>query len=471
MRMRIYPTKSNTIASGYYSAINSSQCPVTDLFYGGGGTDTSLARRNAYSRFIAAFDLTDLRDKINSSFINTALTVTYKLKMRNAIPRDKVLEPEYEFDQLDKVIAASYDLVAFPVNKDFDEGRGFDMLREYYTVKQAGSPILSGYSNWNRPSMTTTWDAPGVYVNPTASTSSYAVQHFAIGNEDIDMDITTMVNQWIASGDTVGKLGVAFGRGYELLSTDTRYMASFFTNKTNTAYKPYIEVVYNQAFKDDRNDVSNNRRCRLFLYTFSGNNSVNYYSAGTVSIQTYAGGHVYSGLTPTQLERGVYYVDVWMSAATKGSQYKDVWNNVTFAPGFDQTTYTQYFTIQDNYYMNNAPQVNSYSVTTYGLANDAILSIGEMTRVYVDLRVNYSTNYPKTKYDIQYRMIMNNQDEVIPWSSMNQAVLNKVNTAYFNLDTSWLLHNQTYKIQYRISELGTLRVLPEEITFKVLRSF
>jgi hypothetical protein len=471
MILRIYPTKNNTIASGIYAGYNSGQNSVTDLWYGGGGTDTALARRNSYSRYIATFNLEDLRSKLSSKEINSGTVVSYKFKMKNAIPKDKILEPEYEFDVLDKAISSSFDLICFPINKDFDEGRGYDMFQENYLVKQKGSPLLSGYSNWNFATSTQTWDDPGVYEDPTAVTYSYATQHFDIGNEDIEMDITTMVNQWLASGDTEGRLGIAYRRDYELLSTDTRYIASFFTRHTNTAFKPYIEVVSNQSFKDDRNDVTNNRICRLFLYTFSGNSAVNYYSASTVSIKTINGSDVQTGLVPVHLEKGVYYVDVFMNSAVKGTQYKDVWCGVTFNPGYDKQDFTQIFTIQDNYYFNNAPQVNEYNLSVYGIENGSILSTNEVLRVYCDLRVNYTTNYPKTKYDIQYRMVMNNQEEVIPWTSMNQAIINKINSTYFVLDTSWLLHNQSYQIQFKISELGTFRTLPESINFRIMRPF
>lgn len=470
--LRIYPEKNNTIASGAYQFFNSGQNAVTDLWYGGGGTDTAPEKRNSYSRFIVKFDIEDLQSKIENFQINSANTITYRLKMKNAIPTDKVLEPEYEFDVLDKNIAASFDLICFPINKDWDEGRGYDLGIENYLVTQHGNPYLTGYSNWNSATLSTTWDQPGIYTNPTASTAvtTYSTQHFDIGDEDIDMDITSIVNGWI-SGSSNNGIGIAFRRDYELLSTDTRYIASFFTRHTNTAYKPYIEVSYNQSFKDDRGDVTNNRQCKLFLYTFSGHNPVNFFSSSTVSIQTSSGVDVYTGLTPIQSEQGVYYVNVWMSAATKGQQYKDIWSGVTFNPGFDRQNYTQYFTIQDNYYFTNTPSVNNYSISTYGLDNNSTISNEEIIRIYADLRVNFSTNPPKNNYDLQYRLVMNNQEDVIPWTSFNRAFINKCVSNYLVLDTSWLLHNQTYEIQMRISELGTIRLMPEKIIFRVMRSF
>src|SRR5690606_5491907 len=193
-------------------------------------------------------------NKFNSKEINQDLVASYRLKMTNAIPGDRILEPEYEFDILDKRVAASYDLIFFPINKDWDEGRGYDLYKENYFVKQHGNPLLTGYSNWNYATLTTAWDEAGVYTNPTASTAvtHYFTQHFDIGDENIDVDITDIVNDWLSGGSENYGIGIAYRRDYELMSTDTRYIASFFTEKTNSAFKPYIEVSYNQSFMDDR---------------------------------------------------------------------------------------------------------------------------------------------------------------------------------------------------------------------------
>jgi len=471
---RVYPIKSNTIASGLYKNYNSGQNAIADLWYGGGGTDTAPQKRNSYSRHILKFDLSDLQDKINNGEIITDYISSFKLKMKNSIPKDVVLEREYEFDVLDKKIATSFDLICFPINKDWDQGRGYDLTKEYYAFRSLGeNPLITGYSNWQYATMVSSWDEPGVFSNPTASTAvtSYALQHFDLGDEDIDMDITNIVFDWLSGGTINNGLGIAYGRYYELLSTNTRYISSFYTENTNTAFKPFIEVNYNQSFIDDRLNVNNNRYCKLFLYTFSGNDAANFFSSSTVTIKNSANVIVQSGLTPTRIGKGVYYVDVWMSAATKGQQYKDIWEGVTFNPGIDVQDITQYFVIQDSYYTRNAPQVNAYSLTTYGIDNDSIISTEENIRIYCDLRVNFSTNAPKTNYALEYRMVMNGQLEVIPWSPVNQAVIDRCPSNYFDLQTNWLLHNQTYEIQFRVKELGTARIQNEKIKFKVMRKF
>lgn len=469
---RIYPTKANTIASGAYKYFNSSQNAVTDLFYGG-GVSSSVFLRNAYSRFIVHFDLNELQNKISNKEIMSGNVVSYRLRMRNSIPAERILEKNFEYDKLQRMIAASYDLICFPVNKEWDEGRGYDLIEEDYLVRQKGNLQATGYSNWMSSTRATDWDEPGVYTNPTASTSLYTSQHFAIGNEHMNMDITSIVNDWLTGGSQNNGLCVAFRRDYELMSSETRYIASFFTHKTNSAWKPYIEVTYNQTIKDDRNQVTNNRKSKLFLYTYSSNTNVNYFSASTVDILNSSNVVVYSGLTPTQLEKGVYYVEVFMSSATKGQQYKDVWKGVTFSPGYDVQDITQTFTVQDNFYTGRmfSPSLNEYALDVYGIPEGGILYNNQNVRVFCDMRVNYTTESPKNNYSIKYRMIMNNQDEVIPWTEVNQIIYDKCKTNYFNLDTSWLLHNQTYEIQFMIAEMGANLVHPKKINFRVLRPF
>lgn len=469
---RIYPSKANTIASGPFVLYNSSQNAVTDLFYGG-GVQTDLLLRNSISRHLMFFDLTELQRKFDSKEIMSGNVTSYRLKMTNAVPSERMLEKNWEFDKLQRQIAASFDLVAWPINMGWDEGRGYDLVQEDYLVKQKGNLQITGYSNWNSASSLSAWTQAGVYTNPTASTSAtYATQHFAIGNEDINMDVTNMVTDWLTGGTTNNGIGVSYARPFEETSANTRYISAFFTHKTNTAFKPYLEVTYNQTVNDDRMQVTNNRQSRLFLYTFSANTPTNYFSAGSVTIKNSAGATVHT-LTPTQLEKGVYYVDVFMSGATYGERYSDNWEGVTFTPGYDQQTITQYFSIQDNFYTGTMfkPAINDYVLDLYGLPEGGNVYIGQEIRVYASLRAAYSTQPPKNNYKVRYRLYLNNEKEIIPWTELNQAVVNKEKHDYLTLDTSWLLHNQTYQLQFQIEEWGTTRMYPKNYTFKVLRPF
>lgn len=468
---RIYPNKSNTIASGPFEHFNSGQNEVSELWYGGGNVaGTFFERRNSISRFLVKFDLSELERKINKKEINPNKIKSYKLKMKNAIPRDRLIERSFKINQRDSQIASSFDLVSFPINKDWDEGRGSDMVKSDILVRQKGNPVITGYSNWNFAKRSEKWDHPGVYKNPTASTAvtSFSTQHFDLGNEDIDMDVTDIVNDWLNNNIENNGLGISFERNLELFSGNTRFVASFFTENTNSAFKPFIEVSYDQSIKDDRLNVTNDRASRIFLYTFSGDQPVNFFSADTVDIKKNNGQIVKSGLTPQHLKKGIYYIDILMSGASPGEQYKDIWKGVTFNPGIDKQNFERSFIVKKSFFNQHVPQVNNYSLTTYGIDDGAIINNNELTRVFCNLRVNYSNREPDRSVDLKYRMIMNEDEEVIPWTSVDQAIINNKRVLFFDIESSWLLHNQRYEIQFRIDELGTKRIIDDEkISFKV----
>jgi hypothetical protein len=362
-------------------------------------------------------------------------------------------------------------LIVFPIDKTWDEGRGYDLDEMHYIKKQKGNLRLEGVSNWLSATTTSAWTEPGVFTNPTASTALYATQHFQTGAEDIEFDITSIMRSWLSGGSTNNGLCIAYARPFEQMSSTTRNIVSFFTHKTNTAYKPFIEVKYNQEIKDDRLSVSNNRMSRLFLYLFSGNTPVNYYSAGTVTIKNSSNSVIYSGLTPTHFSKGVYYVDVFMSAATKGQKYKDVWQGISFNPLYDRQDFTESFEIRDNYYYSNANNFNEYIINYYGISNNQSIVSGDIYRVYIDSRINYSSQKPYVDYGLEYKITMNNVNEIIDWTSVNNAIVNNKLTCYMDVDTSWLLTEQNYQINFRINEFGTLKMLTETIYFRVVDSF
>lgn len=469
---RVYPTKSNSIASGVaYESYNSAYNPVTNLWYGGGAEsliDTGLSTRHSYSRFLVYFDLSDIVDKFVSREIISGNVTSYKLKMNNCLPSDMSLEDSYNSNKLNKLVATSFDLVAFPINKFWDAGNGYDLENNLYAAKSNGMVHVTGYSNWNSATTLTSWNEPGVFANPTASTVNYATQHFDIGNENLEMDITSLVVTWLSGGSSNYGIGICYARPFELVSSDTRYISSFFTEKTNTAFLPYLEVDYNQLIEDDRLQFTNQKVNRLFLFTYSDNQPVNYFSAGTVEIKD-GSDTIISSYTPTQLQKGVYYVDVYLPSATVGNIYSDVWNNVTFNAGYDQQDFTQYFVTQPSSYINNSKGVNQYSLKTYGLDNDAIIDYDGILRIYVESNTNFTNNNAYVPYGLQYKLTMNYKDEIIPWSDANYTVIDNYLTYFFDLDTTWLINNQTYMINFKINELGTKRVTDEKIYFRVIK--
>ena len=467
---RIYAQKNNTIASGKpYEKYNSSFNEICNLWYGG-GSDSIIdsSTMNSISRFLIYFDLTELNDKINSKEIMIENIDSFVLKMKNCLPSDELLETVKNSYVPPKFVANSFDLIAFPINKYWDGGVGYDLNNNIYVAKSNGSVYVTGYSNWNYATSLTTWTEPGIYTNPTASTPNYTIQHFDVGDEDLEMDVTKIVNSWLTGGSQNNGICVCFARPYELISGDTRNIASFFTKHTNTAFKPFLEVNYDQTIKDDRFQFNVQNVNRLFLFTYSQNQPINYFSAGTVNIQDY-NGNVLSSYSPNQMQTGVYYVDVYLPNANPGDILYDVWKGVTFNPGYDVQDFAQEFVVKQNLYKNNSKGVNQYSLRTYGLENNAIIDYDGIIRIYVESSVNFTNNNAYVPYGLQYKMIMNNKDEIIPWTDANFTNIDNTLTYFFDLDTSWLINNQTYKISFKINELGTKKVVEENIYFRVLK--
>jgi hypothetical protein len=469
---RIYSQKSNTIASGKeYESFNSGLNPATDLWYGRGNESNNLFQYgiNSFAKYLIYFDLTDLENKISTGEILNS-GATYRLKMKNCISYNESLQDFVnQALSLKTLVATSFDLICFPVNKFWDEGRGYDLENNLYTRASDGYIRVSGYSNFNYATKLTPWDEPGVFINPTASTPFYSMQHFDLGSEDLDMDITPIVNNWLSGGSENYGLCVSYARPYELMSTDTRYVASFFTEKTNTAYKPFIEVNTNQLIQDDRLQFSNQKPNRLFLFTYSENQPKNYFSADTVVIQDRFN-NILTTATPQQMGLGAYYVDIYLPNVAPGNILSDIWSGVTFVPGYDKQNFVQNFSVKQNFYKNNAKSTNNYSLKIYGLENNSIINYDGTVRIYIESSINFTNNVPYIPNGLEYNLFMNVKDEIIPWTKCNYTSIDGCLTYFFDLDTSWLLTSQNYTISFKINELGTKKVVEEKVEFRVLKN-
>jgi hypothetical protein len=461
-RYRIYPEKSNTIASGFFRNFNSGFNPAALLWYGGAGS------RNSISKHLLQFNLSELEEKINSKEINMDFISSIRLRMKNVIPDGKLLDYDFEIDRRENKVASSFDLITFPINKFWDQGRGYDLLGQQYLKTSKGDTNLVGFSNFLSATSTDLWDEPGIFIDPTTAVTYYSTQHFDKGDEDLDMDVTNIVMNWLSGGSINNGLAISYTRDFELFTGDTRFLSRFFTEKTNTGFKPFLEVLYdNQIIRDERLEVANNRTSRLFLSLYSGNTSTNYFSASTVTIKTSNNQVLLSGLTPQHLQKGFYYVDVLLTGTTKGQRLKDTWEGITFNPGFDKQNYENTFQCIGNYYNNNPKEINDYVVDLYGIDNNSIINKGEVLRLYAQTRTAYSTVDVNSYYGLEYRLIQNEVTEVIPWSKFNTIVINNSIKHFVDIDSTWLLDNQNYKIEIRIDELGTKRLIPEFVNFKV----
>tara|TARA_R100000234_G_scaffold115913_1_gene92355 strand:+ start:2714 stop:4363 length:1650 start_codon:yes stop_codon:yes gene_type:complete len=233
------------------------------------------------SRILVGFPITDISTDRTNGVIPASGSVNFILRMYNAVtpftvPRD--------FTLVVSAVSGAYDSAN---NIDFDfnwqEGLGLDM--EGYTditrdgvganwINMGSSSVAGnegGVIKWGQESSPT---AGGVYFNHGDLTYT---QTFENGTEDLEIDITGMVESWMANA-VAGRSGKSFpnyGVGVFLTSSQeaqvitadattdvpanndgakrSYYTKKFFARSSEFFYRrPTIEARWNSAEKDDR---------------------------------------------------------------------------------------------------------------------------------------------------------------------------------------------------------------------------
>lgn len=182
------------------------------------------------SRILVEFPVDSIVEDRNNSIIPQSGSVEFILKLSN------VEHPNS--------LPKKYSLVVNPVSRSWDEGYGLDME----TYKDTG-PV-----NWISASSTEAWTAEGgdFYSSPSFS------QYFEKGTEDLEVNITSLVEQWITG--SIPNYGVAVKLSSSLESEERSYYTKKFSARTSEYFfkKPWIEARFDATVKDDRG--------RFYLY-------------------------------------------------------------------------------------------------------------------------------------------------------------------------------------------------------------
>jgi hypothetical protein len=237
---RYYAKKDNTISNAFKENLitratgsNMGASDILEVFSIYGQANSSSAEE---ARVLIKFDCTASTDSIkadrDAGVIPASGNVNFFLRLYNA-PHSQTLPKSYTMD-----VSA--------ISGSWNEGTGLDM-EGYKDI---------GKSNWLSASSSDPWiSAGGDYFSDTSSSFSAS---FDSGTEDIEIDITTLVEQWVNSaGNILGSkddegVGVFLSNTY---STAARsyYTKRFFARGTEFFYKqPNIEARWDSSIEDDR---------------------------------------------------------------------------------------------------------------------------------------------------------------------------------------------------------------------------
>jgi hypothetical protein len=455
MDIKTYFSKSNTII--YESYLNTSQNPVCELYYGDG-----------YTRVLIDIDITKIKNLITGNTFSNKEELTHILKMKNCWGFQALSSNTVSNSGKDntKERTSSFDLYLLRMPESWDSGIGNDYTKDgfistNYIVSENGS-------NWYNSATNVTWNqGPGAITGDTSGNTNnvVAIQHFDIGNEDIEMNITNEINNIIYSGATNNGFMLCFPTSLEDTNMDSPQYVGFFTNKTSTFYQPYIETIYNEDIIDDRNEFYLNKDNRLYLYSLIGGSYTNLDTIPTCSV---------SGVTydVKQATKGIYYVDIPSASSSQyeeGNMYYDIWSNIIYnGKTFDNIELEFVAKGQEDYFNfgNASYEQEKYIPTVYGIKYGEKVNRGDIRKVFVNPRVEYTTNTVNHITGMEYRVYVketNKEITVIDYQPINRAL----ESNFFFLDTESLLPN-TYFVDIKITRNDEILTYKGKLNFEIV---
>lgn len=442
----------NTIVNAYKENLrnratgsNMGQADVSEIYSIFARQSTSSAE---LSRVLTKFDIDSISSDRTAGIIPASGGVSFYLRMYNA--------------ETSKTVPRNFTIVAQAISRSWSEGDGLDL--ENYKD--------DGVSNWISASDGVAWTTAGgdYHASPVYT------QQFDTGLEDVEINITTLVEEWIAGTKQNYGIGLRLTSSQEASSSanpsgaeTSYYTKRLFARGTQYFYKrPVIEARWNSSIQDDRGDFymssslapASDNTNTLYLYNYvrgqlknipaigTGEIYVDLYqtlggTALTQELQTPAtGGYVSTGIYSCSVcLTGTYTTlrDVWYSGSTQ--YFTGTISPQSFAASSYSTGNNRYISkiknLKNKYFSDEEARFNVYvrsknwSPTIYTVAS------GEVENTII----------PSASYRV-YRVL--DGLNVIPYgtgSDLHTLLSYDVSGNYFNLDMSLLDPGYEYGIK------------------------
>lgn len=306
----------NTITNAYKenlrtraTASNMGQSDISEVFSIYARQSTSSIE---LSRVLTKFDISSISTDRDTGVIPASGSVSFYLRLFNA--------------ETSLTVPKNFNLVVQAVSRSWDEGDGLD-LENYKDL---------GKSNWVSASTTTAWSSAGGDYH---SLPVYT-QEFETGLEDLELDISELVEQWIAGTKQNYGVGIRLTSSVESATT-SYYTKRFFARGTQYFFKkPVIEARWNSSIQDDRGNFylssalapASDNLNTLYLYNFVRGQLTNIPSIGEgqiyVDLYETIGGTALTQAVNTPATGGYTSVGVYTCSVGLSGSYttlRDVW--------------------------------------------------------------------------------------------------------------------------------------------------
>jgi hypothetical protein len=307
------------------SKSNTGLNPVAELNYG-----------DTISRVLLHFDIENLKSLYDEKHISNLSEVKHILKMTNcgSVNNDIHNSTLYTPAGQKKERATSFDVLLLKVPKFWDGGKGVDFMSDFWITD---NHIYSESGcNWFQRVNGGSWFEEGVYSTETlykeielfnngSQSNIIAEQHFDIGNENFEFDITDYVNNMIEGKEKNNGLLLCFHPDIENLLLEQDQYVGFFGPYTNTFFHPYLETICNNPIKDNRNDFHMGRINRLYLYCHDGND---FFNLDEIPVCNVNG--IDNDIIVEQQRKGVYYAEfsIKKGIVDEDTILYDTWSNL-----------------------------------------------------------------------------------------------------------------------------------------------
>jgi hypothetical protein len=389
-----------------------------------------------------------------------------------------------------QTVPRDFTLVISPLSQSWEEGRGVD-LDNYSDLTYDGTG-----SNWINARANTPWtNQGGDFLSGSGFSEFNYTQTFDNGTEDLEVDITGLVEQWITG--TAGGGYNNYGVGVFLTSSEEGGTQSYYTKKFSARgseyffSRPIIEARWDSSKKDQRGNFvlsssalsSDDNLNTLYIYNYHRGQLTNLANpagevSGNIYVSLYTSESGSEELTPTPdnpvtggyVSTGIYSAS--FALYTTASTVYDRW--------FSGSTYynTGSFSVS-THDPSDYVDIPQYVTTITNLKNSYATDDTARFRLFTRLKDWNPTIYTVASTEIQnyfvedafYKIVrvIDNKDVInYGTGSTNHTKLSyDVSGSYFDLDMSLLEPGYLYSIRLSYYLQGSYEEQKETFNFRV----
>ena len=470
---RFYATKDNTITNAYKqnlttraTASNMGASDILEAFSIYGQATTSSSE---LSRILIQFSTSSISSSRYSGDIPASGSVNFYLRMFNC-PHQHTTPSDFT-------------LVVAPISGSWDEGVGLDM--DEYKEKDS--------SNWRLRNANTIWSVKGGdFLTGSADLRHVQTQSFSTGLEDLSVEVTDQVEEWLNQNTGNYGFGVFMTSSLEE-DTVSYYTKKFFGRDSEFFFKrPIIEARWDDSKKDNRGNFvisssllppSDNLN-NLYLYNIHRGvyKDIPYADNNRLVVSLYRDSltdYSPTSFTASKVETGIYSASVYLN--TTASIIYDVWTTGSIHPR-DGARATQYHT--------GSITPEDHAATAYNPSDSYIINVTNLKKSYdsnekARLRVYVRTkNWNPTIYSVASKEIQASMVDNLYYKISREAddltvvdlgtgsvkysrTSYDVSGNYFDLNMDLFESGYSYIIGFLAEENGNKKLVKNTFRFRV----